>query len=180
MVLQSDRLTLRELVPEDFEAVHAYASDPLVTQWMIWGPNTGEQTHAFLNTTIACQEQTPRQGYPFAVVLRDSGQLIGACDLRLIPSDRAGEIGYVYHHPFWRQGYASEAGRALLRFGFGELGLHRIFATCDVRNVGSAAVLRKIGMRHEGTLLSHMMVKGRWRDTHMFAILEEEWAAART
>jgi [ribosomal protein S5]-alanine N-acetyltransferase len=178
MLLHTPRLTLRELAADDFAAVHSYACDPLVTQWMIWGPNSPEQTRSFLDLAIAQQKETPRRNIQLAVTLRDTGQLIGACGLTLSQDGGQADLGYVYHRPYWRQGYATEAGQAMLRFGFADLKLHRIHATCDVGNVGSATVLRKLGMRHEGTLRSHWLVKNRWRDSHLFALLQEEWAAA--
>jgi len=71
--------------------------------------------------------------------------------------------------------YATEAARALLTFGFGQLRLHRIFATCDPANTASARVLEKIGMQREGLLREHEWVKGRWRDSFLYAILDHEW-----
>ena len=60
-------------------------------------------------------------------------------------------------------------------FGFGELGLHRIFATCDPRNIGSRRVLEKAGMQCEGILREHKWQKGEWRDSCLYAMLEHEW-----
>lgn len=67
-------------------------------------------------------------------------------------------------------------GRELLELGFGELGLHRIFATCDPRNVGSVRVPGKLGMTYEGRLRHAMLVKDGWRDSEVFSVLEDEWA----
>ncbi len=94
------------------------------------------------------------------------------------PGAREGDIGYVLDQRFWGQGYGMEAAGRLLRFGFGELGLHRIFAICDPRNVGSIRVLEKIGMQREGRLREHMLVRGEWCDSLVYAILEGEWETA--
>ena len=60
--------------------------------------------------------------------------------------------------------------------GFGTLELHRIFATCDVRNVASARVLEKVGMRREGHLREDSCMRGQWRDSYVYGILEHEWS----
>jgi len=67
----------------------------------------------------------------------------------------------------------------MVDWGFERLGLHRIWAICDIRNVGSRRVLEKIGMSREAHLREHLWVKGRWRDSYLYAILEQEWAGRR-
>ena len=90
--------------------------------------------------------------------------------------------GYMFIHCLWvvgkskGQGYATEAARALVSFGFGTLRLHRVFATCDVRNVASARVLEKVGMRREGHCRGDKWVRGQWRDSYIYAMLEDEWS----
>ena len=68
-----------------------------------------------------------------------------------------------------------QAARGLLAFGFETLGLHRIAATCDTGNVGSARVLEKIGMRREALFREDSLLRGRWRDSFLYAVLEHEW-----
>ncbi len=73
----------------------------------------------------------------------------------------------------------TEAARAIVETAFTTLGLHRVFATCDVRNTGSYKVMEKLSMRREGTLLKNHEVRGRWRDTHVYALLAQEWEVRR-
>lgn len=176
MVLETDRLILRDFVLEDMADVHAYASDEVVATYMIWGPNTEDETRAFIGLTIQMQQQEPRVDYELAVVLKESGKLIGGCGLR-VTEPLTGEIGYCFNPSYWRQGYASEAAAAMLRYGFEKHGLHRVYATCRPDNVGSASVMRKIGMRYEGHLREHMRYKDKWHDSYVHAILEDEWRA---
>src|SRR5580765_1306163 len=82
---------------------------------------------------------------------RLEGEVVGGAELRLRRSSTA-EIAYAVHPRLWGQGIATAAARELLRLGFDEHGRHRIFGTCDPRNLASAAVLRKIGMRYEGRM----------------------------
>ncbi|MFF2089235.1 GNAT family N-acetyltransferase [Paenibacillus sp. NPDC058174] len=176
MLIETDRLLLREFIPSDLDAVHKYASNPVVVKHMLWGPNTVDDSQSYLNMVIGMQEQTPRQGFELAVILKESEQLIGGSGIHIC-SPAIGELGYCFHELHWGHGYASEAARALLSFGFGELNLHRIFATCRPDNIGSAKVMQKIGMRYEGHLREHMWHNkdNRWVDSHQYSILEQDY-----
>lgn len=176
MKLESNRLIIREFTQQDIFAVHQYASNPEVAKYMIWGPNTEEETEAFIARTIEMQGQHPRLDYEFAVILKANDVLIGGCGIH-VSEPRQGEIGYCFHPLHWRQGYAAEAAKTLLHFGFGELGLHRIYATCRPDNEGSANVMKRIGMKYEGFLRGHMWHKGEWHDSHQYSILEDEYLA---
>jgi ribosomal-protein-alanine N-acetyltransferase len=102
--------------------------------------------------------------------------LIGACGIYVSnPDGQEGWIGYVFNRNFWGRGYATETAKALLKFGFNQLNLHRIFATCDPANIASAHVLEKISMQREGHLREHKMAKGKWCDLLLYAILDYEW-----
>lgn len=169
---------LREFEERDWRAVHEYACDPKVVRYMQWGPNSEAQTRSFIRRALSLQEEKPRWSFEFAVVLTNTERLVGACGIRVSnPEAREADIGYVFDRPFWGQGYGSEAARRILRFGFGELGLHRIYAIVDPRNLGSIRVLEKIGMKREGRLREHRLVRGEWCDSLVYAILEGEWRA---
>ncbi|REK71432.1 GNAT family N-acetyltransferase [Paenibacillus paeoniae] len=174
MQLETERLIIREFTHEDMEAVHEYASDPVVTTHMIWGPNSVADTRSFIEQMITMQERRPREGYELAVTLKESGKLIGGTGLYVMLMSQ-GEIGYCYNRQYWGQGYATEAASALLHYGFRELGLHRIYATCRPGNVGSATVMRKLGMSYEGHLREHMFHKDKWHDSYLYSILEHEY-----
>jgi sulfate adenylyltransferase large subunit len=178
ILLTTERLILRDFVEDDWRAVHEYDTDPEVVRYMPWGPNTEQQTKEFIAGAIRQQEEMPRRQYELAVVLRDTNRLIGACGLRLSrPDHHGGDIGYSFNRQFWGQGYATEAARAIIRFGFEQCGLHRIFATCDAQNVASGRVLEKLGMRREGHFLQDKWERQQWRDSLLFAILADEWKA---
>ncbi|MFD0710555.1 GNAT family N-acetyltransferase [Paenibacillus sp. GCM10027626] len=173
MKLLTERLLIRDFEVNDCDSVHAYASDPLVTEHMIWGPNTLAETKEYIERMIGMQRQSPRVGFELAVTLRANGKLIGGVGIHA--SGLQGEVGYCFHPEYWGQGYASEAAAAMLRFGFLELGLHRIYATCRPENIGSAGVMKKIGMTYEGHLREHMFHKGKWHDSLQYSILEHEF-----
>lgn len=173
--LVTERLTLREFREDDFADVHAYASDPEVSRFMDWGPNTEDETRAFLGRAIDAQIW-PRDGVSLAVEITDEARVIGSIRLDVKP-DQAADFGYSLGRPYWRRGYASEATAALLAVAFGVLGVHRVWATCDTRNRASFGVMEKLGMRREATFRQDKRMRDGWRDTHLYAILVEEWAA---
>ncbi len=177
--LQTERLELRDFREEDVDAVHEWASDPEVVRFMGWGPNTREQTREFLQRKFAERTGEPRRTWGLAVVRRDTGRVIGSVGLRLNEHLQQAALGYCYHQDAWGQGFATEAALEVLRFGFEQLGLHRIHASADARNGASVRVLDKIGMRQEGRLREHVLMRGEWRDSYLYAILQHEWTERR-
>ena len=173
--LSSDRLILREFSMDDWQAVHKYATDPEVTRFMEWGPNTEQNTRDFIRRAIDNRESQPRMHYELAISLRDTDRLIGGCAIAVSdPESRRGWIGYCLNRSCWKQGFATEAAKTLVEFGFDDLNLHRIVATCDAENTASSRVLEKIGMKREGLLREEKWLKGRWRDSLVYAVLEDE------
>lgn len=179
--LKTRRLILRKFTPDDFAAVHSYASVPENIVYMPWGPNTPEQTGAFLHMAMAKAEEDPCADYHYAAVLEDSGRLIGACSLSICGTE--GEMGWVLHRDYWKHGYGPEMGTALLELGFDKLHLHRITAFCDAENYGSHRVMEKIGMRREGLFLegrpANKLSHQQYGDELFYAILTDEWEARK-
>ncbi len=126
------------------------------------------------------RHEKPRSRYQLAVILKATGQLIGNCGIRMEAADaHVADIGYELDPGHWGHGYATEAARAILDFGFAELGVHRIWSWCIADNVSSARVLQRLGMQLEGRLRENEYFKGRWWDTLMFAILKQEWQSQK-
>ena len=173
--LRTPRLLLRDLRASDFDTVHAYASDPQVVQFMDWGPNSELDTQAFLERSQALAMAKPRTGFVLGVVELTSGTLLGAAGLHVDATGTQGMIGYCLAQSSWGRGVATEASLALLRFGFVDLHLHRIWAGCDPENHGSVRVLKKLGMRQEGHLRENVFIRSTYRDTLLFAVLRSEW-----
>jgi RimJ/RimL family protein N-acetyltransferase len=175
-MLKTERLLLREIAASDFDAVHAYASDLEVVEFMTWGPNTEQDTRDFLERSVTAAAKDPRTDFALAVVRREDERMIGSAGLHL--SGEGGHqamLGYCYSPEAWGHGFATEAAEALLALGFDALGLDRIWAGCDPSNVGSIRVLEKLGMSLEGRLRKDIRVRGELRDTLVFAILLDEW-----
>jgi RimJ/RimL family protein N-acetyltransferase len=177
--LETPRLVLREFLPSDLDAMDVYASDPEVVKYEPWGPNTKEQTEQFLSAVLASQREEPRNTFELAIELKGTG-LVGGCGMRILDApNRTADLGYVLAREHWGKGYAPEAVAAFLEFAFKTLGLHRVWATMDTRNVRSKRVLEKVGMRQEGLRRSHQMLRGEWIDSFLCAVVEDEWRGIR-
>lgn len=176
MNLFTDRLTLREFQADDWPAVLAYQSDPRYLRYYPWTERTPADAQAFVRMFLAQQQQHPRTKFQLAIVHNESQQLIGNCGIRLAAHGaRTADIGYEIAPDFWGHGYATEAARAIVHFGFSRFQLHRVWAECVAENVGSIRVLEKLGMRREGRLRETQHFKDRWWDTLLYAVLEDEW-----
>lgn len=176
VIIHTPRLVLREFVSEDWTAVHRYATLDDVCRYQQWGPNTETETKEFVQEAIEAARQIPRRRYALAIVGLDSGLLMGTIELDVRGQHfRIAEIGYILHPEHWGRGFAQEAAQGILRFGFENLDVHRIFATCDPRNHASASVLRRIGMTQEGWARDERRVRDGWRDTLTFGMLDQEW-----
>ena len=173
--LQTPRLLIREHLPEDWKAAHVYAVLPEVYEFMEWGPNTEQQTKDYINHSIAMRAQSPRTTYELAIVMHDTDQLIGGVGLKRDDRNPHNtELGYCLSSHYWRQGYATEAVSRAIDYAFRELGFHRVFATVDPTNKASIALLKKLGLREEGLFKQHKFIKGKWRDSLVYAMLHHE------
>lgn len=180
-ILQTLRLFLRAFTEADFEAVSEYASDFEVVRYMALGSNKGEETKNFLRNAEREMQKKPITNYQFAAIEKNTKQLVGAVGLEIkSPLNREGEIGYCLNKRYWNKGYATELAQAIIDFGFGKEKLHRIFAICRPENIKSQNVLKKAGLKQEGHLHEHLCVRGRWEDSLLFSILENEWQNNRS
>lgn len=174
--IETPRLTLRDFVVEDWKAVQEYARDAEVVRYLPWGPNPEGRTVDFVR---ACAEESRaphRREFNLAIVLKEGTRLIGGVRITVQrPEHREADFGYVVNRGSWGKGYATEASRAVLEFGFATLGVHRIYATCDPANVPSHRVLEKCGLRREGHLRENLWMKGDWRDSVVYAMLHQDW-----
>ncbi len=176
MILTTDRLILREFNENDWQPILAYQSDPRFLRYYQWDTRTESDVRAFVRGFITWQQMQPRAKYQLAITLRAGGALIGNCGIRKKESaDPIAEIGYEIAPLHWGAGYATEAARALVAFGFEQLRLHRIWAWCIAENAASARVLEKVGMRQEGRQREREWMKGRWWDVLIYGMLDSDW-----
>ena len=181
MQLSSNKLLLREFTFNDWIDVQEYASIPEVSIYQTWGPNSPEQTKAFVEETLAASEEQPRRRFALAVVLKESSKVIGTGELHVRNAEnKNGEISYIINPLYQGQGIGTEVALLLLNFGFKELNLHRIFGTYHPKNIASGKILKKIGMKYEGRLRENMLIRDGWRDSDLYSILEKEWKSDKS
>ena len=107
----------------------------------------------------------------------DDGRLVGAIGLVTKREDDIAEIGYWIGVPYWGRGYASEAAEAVIRYGFEDQRLNKIYAAHFTRNPASGRILQKLGMHQEGTLRQHHRKWDEYVDSELYAILKQDWIA---
>lgn len=181
MRVETERLILRELTVDDWPAVLAYQRDARYLRYYAWEERSEADVRDFVAMLVGFQAEQPRRRFQLAITLRDGGELIGNCGIRRKPdSETEADIGYELSPEHWGRGYATEAARALVDIGFGEWGLHRISSWCIADNQASARVLERLGLKLEGRLRENERFKGRWWDTLLYGLLEEEWRSAST
>jgi ribosomal-protein-alanine N-acetyltransferase len=176
--LETKRLWLRPFSVADAAAVQALAGDREVASTTLNVPHPYEDGMAedWIRTHAPGYEAGEQA--TFALVLRQSNEVAGAIGLIIHRPHSRAELGYWVGVPFWNHGYATEAARAILRFGFEDLDLNRIFASHLVRNPASGRVMQKAGMRHEARLRQHVNKWGHFEDLDLYGILVDEWRQA--
>jgi RimJ/RimL family protein N-acetyltransferase len=172
MFLTTKRLILRNFKMEDWERVHLYAADPLFSQYELWGPNTEEDTKKYIAAMVDQAASYPRHKFDFAVCLKEDDLLIGGCGIRRETElSQVANLGWAINPEFQCQGYATEAAKALINYGFQDLNLLVIYATCDAENVASYTVMQRLGMSRVGLTSGTTPVKGSVRDTYRYEII---------
>ena len=177
--IETARLTLRDFVQSDFDAIYAYSSDPKVTKYLFFGPRDSDSTADYLEGLLASQVESPRLRFELAVQETASGRVIGACDLSYIEGNVV-DLGYMLGLADWGKGYATEIALALIDAAFSDLRAERVISTVDVNNRASIHVLEKVGMRWEAVFRKHRRAKNRWWDCHLFILPREVWELSRT
>ena len=175
----TERLLLRRFYERDLEAVHALRSDPEVVRFLPWELGGLDETRSWLAARMEADRlAADDDAVAWAVVRRADGRLVGSLNAWWRSAEhRQGEVGFVFAADVQRQGYGREAAAALLDLLFRELDLHRVYGRSDARNVASAALMRRLGMRQEAHLREAVRFKGGWSDQLVFAVLREEWLA---
>ena len=170
MILRTDRLTLRPLQSTDVEAIASYSLRPEFIRFLPLPPQTMESAAQFVEQAVANGQPDPKGDWLFATQIREEPRLIGTIRIGVRSAEhRQGDLGYAVHPDHWGKGFATEALRRILEFGFENLSLERIWATADVRNVASWRVMEKAGMEREGLMRHHPRVRGAWRDSVLYA-----------
>src|SRR6202142_4284209 len=169
--LHPERLTLRSFALSDIPALMPLigAREVAATTLRIPHPYTEADAQDFIADTQ--EDFSSGSGLRLGIVLRESDTLCGGVGLRIEPDHRRAELGYWIGVPYWGNGYATEAAQAVVKYGFETLHLHRIFPSHYTNNPPPARVLKKIGMRSEGTQRAHIFKWGNFLDIDPYGML---------
>jgi [ribosomal protein S5]-alanine N-acetyltransferase len=170
-VLETERLQLRPYTESDIPELLPLigAREVAATTLRIPHPYTEQDARQFI-AGLDLNEKVW-----LGIWARTDGPLIGGVGLALNRQHQNAELGYWIGVPFWGKGYATEAAREMLRHGFEDIGLHRIFASHFKGNSASGRVLTKLGMRYEGSQREHVSKWGQFIDSELYGILRSEW-----
>lgn len=168
-------VTLREFTAEDVDQVLALVGDDRVTEWLSFDSRSRNEAASMVAGVIERAQAQPRTEYYLAVTVASGTEVIGFVRLGL-GGVRAGKLGYATRPDHWGHGYATDAARTMLDFGFGQLSLHRISAAIGPDNAASIAVAKHLGFQYEGQIRDHVYTNGAWRDSVLYSILANEWA----
>jgi ribosomal-protein-alanine N-acetyltransferase len=150
VILETERLIFRRLLPSDLEDLFALYSDPEVRRYFPEGTLTYEETKEELEWFLNGHPDNPALGL-WATILKETNQFIGRCGLLPWTIDQRPEVevAYMLAKAYWGQGLGTEAARAILYYGFERLQLSRLICLIDRENQASIKVARNIGMTFE-------------------------------
>jgi len=126
---------------------------------------------------IADRERAHEAGtaVSFAITLADNAAFIGSISLDIVPAHRHARLSYWLGLPYWNHGYGTEAVRAILRYGFMQPNLHRIYSPHFQGNHASGRVLQKVGMTCEGRMREHYVRFDRFVDLELYGLLKRDF-----
>ena len=173
--IDTARLHLRMLTPDDVTDIFDYASSPDVAKFMNWDAHTTiEDSQRFLDRIL--QSDRINEPYVWGIELTALRKIIGTVGFHNWRRIReTTEIGYVIGKPHWNKGYMTEAVGGVLDYFFRDLKMHRVEAVCDIANFASERVMQKLGMKLEGVMRSSLLMKDTYNDGKLYAILRDEW-----
>ena len=174
-VLTTERLILRELRRSDAADVLIFRGDPVVQKYDDPVIHTELEAQTLIDELH--NEYRDQRGISWAVTQSDLDVVLGIFSLHHWDQyHRRAEAGYGLAHAYWGHGIGSEALRAIVRFGFEQLNLNRIFARTIADNHESVRLLERLGFQHEGTFRQHSWEDdGTFHDSAMYGLLREEF-----
>ncbi len=177
-IIETDRLTMRRFLKDDWKDLHEYLSDKQVVKYEPYNVFNEED----------CKSEAERRALDnafWAVCLKENGKMIGNIYFnQQHPKEFSNwELGYVFNPVYYGNGYATESCRAVIEYGFNILEVRRIVAMCNPQNTRSWKLLERLNMRREGCLRKNIFFKldtygdPIWIDTYEYAVLAEEWSS---
>jgi [ribosomal protein S5]-alanine N-acetyltransferase len=169
--LKTERIRLRKAKLADAEAIfREYAQDPEVTKYVSWRAHRSlEETREYVSMCLLAWDVG--KAFHWVIERTEDKRVIGMIIARV--NAEKWELGFVLARGYWRQGFMTEALKAIIGWALKQKEIHRVWAVCDIDNVASARVMEKVGMRREGILKRwsvHPNISAEPRDSYCYAI----------
>ena len=179
MNLETERLIIRDFNNGDWEDLHTLYMKPETVKYNPSGYPENEEASKKIVAGWSCQSNNVvREEYTAALITKPGFSFVGVISLDLGDHKyRKGEIWYKLLPEYWGRGMATEAVKAMLAFGFGQLQLHRIECGWSIHNIASCKVMEKVGMKREGIKRKALPLDGNWHDAYLYAILDEDYVS---
>ena len=174
LVIKTERLVLRDFTQTDLTAYQAVCSHPAFRQFYSAGEATPERYAQLLDTFIGWAAEQPRTKFQMAIELY-TGTLIGSCGVRITSTvEKQATFGCELNQSYWGKGFAQEASRAILNFGFVELDLNKIYAETNSSNLAAVALARKLGFQIEPETEENRPLREQRQNTTVLSILKSD------
>lgn len=176
MTLSTERLLLRNLHIDDAQRIEQLAGEYDVAKTTLNIPHPYPKGSAAIFIQSVIDSESKGILVTNAIIEKETDQLIGMMTLKIHQAFQRGELGYWVGKPYWGKGYGTEAAKALVKYGFEDLQLNKIYAQAFTTNPGSWRIMEKIGLKYEGTLRQHVSRFGEYYDLAQYGLLREEYA----
>ena len=173
--LMTETLRLRKIKISDVPSLLKYCHNKKISEQIINIPYPYREEDAVFRINFVWQGFKNKERYVFAITLKNSDELIGEIGLHMDKSNNSAQFGYWIAEPFWGKGIASEATAAILKFGFMDLHLNKIYATHYPENPASGKVMLKNKMIKEAELKEQYNVEGIYKDVIQYRLTKEEY-----
>lgn len=176
LLIQTERLLIRNLLPPDAELFFKYRSDEALMKFQGFKVKSLEEANDFITEQTGKLFGKPGEWVQYAIEISETKTLIGDCAIKLQEdNERIAEIGITISQSYQQKGFAKEVLTALLKWLFEEKQLHRIVETVDAENAASINLLKTVGFRLEGSFIENVFLNAKWRSEYQFAMLQSEW-----
>lgn len=173
--IETNRLILGRLSYKDIPKIIEYAGNKKVAETTLNIPHPYEEKDAVFWINSANIGLESKTQYTFGIRTKIEDEFIGGIGLKIDNRFQSAELGYWIAEPYWNKGFASEAVEAILKFGFTELNLNKIFATHLVENQASGKVMTKNGMLKEGELKDHTKKGNLFKSLIQYRLTQNEF-----
>lgn len=174
-IIKTDRLRLRKPRIKDIPRIMEYADNPKVADMTLNIPHPYKEEDAIFWLNMAHKGFKEKSKFIFAICLLPTDEFIGGIGLRINEKFNRAELGFWIGEPFWNNGYATEATREVLKFGFKEVNIHKILATHLLNNPASGKVMTKNGMIKEGELKDHIKKGNKYFSLIQYRLTQNEF-----